>query len=93
MLGKGLTGRGLKGLLWAFFIVFIVVSPQVGSFNVPGLPDGIFNARRGSVTVHMRTKSGPLPGEVRNPWGRAGKPETRAARLKEQEESVELRTK
>jgi len=39
-------------------------------------------------------RSGPAPGEVRNPWGRAGKPETRAARLKEQEESLfELRVK
>lgn len=33
-------------------------------------------------------RSGPRKGEVRNPWGRAGKPETREARLREAEESA-----
>eukprot|EP00285_Hemiselmis_virescens_P009890 CAMPEP_0173396948 /NCGR_PEP_ID=MMETSP1356-20130122/36973_1 /TAXON_ID=77927 ORGANISM="Hemiselmis virescens, Strain PCC157" /NCGR_SAMPLE_ID=MMETSP1356 /ASSEMBLY_ACC=CAM_ASM_000847 /LENGTH=208 /DNA_ID=CAMNT_0014356095 /DNA_START=20 /DNA_END=643 /DNA_ORIENTATION=- len=52
---------------------------------------GANRATRPSILTTM--VSGPAPGEVRNPWGRAGKPETRAARQKEQEETVELRAK
>ena len=37
--------------------------------------------------------SGPKRGEIRNPWGRAGKPETRAARLADMAESATLRAK
>ena len=37
--------------------------------------------------------SGPRRGEIRNPWGRAGKPETRAARLADMAESATLRAK
>jgi hypothetical protein len=40
-----------------------------------------------------RMRSGPVKGEVRNPWGRAGKPETRAVRQREAEDNAQLRAK
>jgi len=47
--------------------------------------------RCSALVVQM--KSGPVKGEVRNPWGRAGKPETRAVRAQEAEDNMQLRAK
>jgi hypothetical protein len=41
----------------------------------------------------MVTRGTPEKGEVRNPWGRAGKPETRIMRQQEAEQVAELRAK
>ncbi|EKX37854.1 hypothetical protein GUITHDRAFT_144681 [Guillardia theta CCMP2712] len=49
--------------------------------------DESFNLAR----VSMR--AGPQKGEVRNPWGRAGKPETRMQRQREAAEAAALRAK
>lgn len=42
---------------------------------------------------NMVTRGTPEKGEVRNPWGRAGKPETRIIRQQEAEQVAELRAK
>lgn len=67
-------------------------SLNVGAWSRHGRSEGAARTRA-APTILTQMRSGPAPGEVRNPWGRAGKPETRAARQKEQEESVVLRAK
>lgn len=94
----------MKGLLLGTLIC-VTALPLAGCFhsgNIAGWAPLVQRAaaKNGRLLSEQRKRhfflemrSGPAPGEVRNPWGRAGKPETRAARQKEQEETVELRAK
>lgn len=92
--------RGMRGFLIGT-VICVASLPLAGCFhsgNVAGWaplvrPGSLSSARTRHVRGILEMRSGPAPGEVRNPWGRAGKPETRAARQKEQEETVELRAK
>jgi len=57
------------------------------------LPGMAMGGRARPALCTMVTRGSPEKGEVRNPWGRAGKPETRIIRQQEAEQVAELRAK
>lgn len=54
---------------------------------------GLRSAPSRRAVCSMVARGSPEKGEVRNPWGRAGKPETREMRLQEAEQVAEMRAK